>query len=369
MDRWPARHFDGVTPEPRTAEVRLSPEGLWVTGADGDARLWRIADVLLVRGGRPGEPVQLELRAPVVEAVIVDDPGFATALRAAFPARGALKRLAPSPVTWRAVLVLSGILVALAVAAWRWGVPAVADLATRAVPESWERDFGEAVVAGIADPATHVSDPAVVEPIESIHRRLMRAQGPGAPASRVIVAGLPMANAFAAPGGLIVVTTPLLRILRGPDELAAVLAHEMMHVRHRHPTRALFARLSVDLLLGIIAGDGSALGRSAQLAGDLGVLSYGRADESAADRDAAELLAQAGVPPRAMIDALESLERANRSGSGVSFLSTHPSTPERHARLRGRIERSGAVPGEPLLPEGEWHRMLDALPPQEAGPP
>jgi predicted Zn-dependent protease len=183
----------------------------------------------------------------------------------------------------------------------------------------------------------------------------------------VIVARLPIANAFAAPGGIIVVTTPLIRILSGPDELAAVLAHEMMHVRHRHPTRALFARLSIDVLVGIIAGDASALGRSAKIAGDLGALAYGRADETEADRDAAALLVRAGVPPLALIDALESMERESRSGIGVSFLSTHPSTPERRREMEQLAEPLGAARGGPLLPAGVWERMLAALPPDTPG--
>ena len=58
-------------------------------------------------------------------------------------------------------------------------------------------------------------------------------------AFRVSVVDSPVVNAFAAPGGYIVIYKGLLKYTKSPEELAGVLAHEIEHVIHRHVTRML----------------------------------------------------------------------------------------------------------------------------------
>src|SRR5690606_26348291 len=105
----------------------------------------------------------------------------------------------------------------------------------------------------------------------------------------VSVADDPQVNAFAAPGGRIVLLEGLLREAESPDEIAGVLAHEIGHVTERHPTAAALRLLGIQALLTGIFGDGSLASAAAGAGGLLVALSYSRDDERTADRLAAEL--------------------------------------------------------------------------------
>jgi len=358
---WKARHFAGGAAHPREAIVHLEADGLVVATEEGLRRRWPFESVVVVRGGR-GEPVQIELRGEATEALILPDPRFLEALRAAAGARR-LRRLGGTPASapMLVALAVSGGL--LLFAAWRWGVPALAVLAADRVPPAWEREFGAVVVDAMAPPGERIADPRVVTPVRDVLALLASAGGARPDSFQVIVARSQSVNAFAAPGGTIVVTSGLLLALHGPDELAAVLAHEMTHVRERHPVRGLFARLGVRALLTLVAGDPSGLPSVLDAAGTLGELSYSRRDERVADEGAARLLARAGVRLTALADALERIAGAGGRAGGVTpdFLSTHPSTAGRLERARAlaarlRVERAAPLPAREI-----WRSMRDAL--------
>jgi predicted Zn-dependent protease len=144
----------------------------------------------------------------------------------------------------------------------------------------------------------------------------------------------PAVNALAAPGGYVVVYRGLLERTASPDELAGVLAHELQHVVLRHSMRGLLREMGTSAAIGLIFGDTSGL---AGLAGELGSLRYQRADEDEADNKGIELMVRAGFEPRAMITMFEKLERESNELPGVlQYLSTHPATRERVARLEER---------------------------------
>jgi predicted Zn-dependent protease len=364
---WTARHFDGRTARPHAARVRLDASGLMVVSESGASRLWRFDELRITRGDRRDEPVQIELSGEPVEAVIVEDRGFLTALRLALPPGARVKGAGGMRLTLGVVLGLALALGLMMVLAWRWGIPALAKVAAGHVPVEWESRIGRAVVDELAPSVLRVTDPAVTDPVEAIHARIAGHGTAGAPGSRVLVARLPIVNAFAAPGGTVVVTTRLIQALGGAEELAAVLAHEVAHVALRHPVEGLMTRLSSGALLALIAGDGSALSQAMQVAGELGALSHSRAEEAEADQAAAKLLADAGVSPRALARALDSMGRGGPKGLGASFLSTHPAPAERRAQIERLAARARVRDAEPVLDPEAWSRLLAAV--QRAGEP
>jgi Zn-dependent protease with chaperone function len=80
------------------------------------------------------------------------------------------------------------------------------------------------------------------------------AAAPGSPYHvRLLVADSPVVNAFAAPGGRIVVFRGLLEKTGRPEELAGVLAHEMQHVVLRHPLEAILRQISLRALAAVLS--------------------------------------------------------------------------------------------------------------------
>ncbi|MFQ5892778.1 MAG: M48 family metalloprotease, partial [Nitrospinota bacterium] len=154
---------------------------------------------------------------------------------------------------------------------------------------------------------------------------------------RFTVLDSPIVNAFAVPGGGIYVTRGLLANLDSEAELAAVLAHETGHVTARHgaqaATRALSYRVISDLLIPLdqrLAG----LKPISDVTAGLIFLRYGREAEYQADQLGVEYAYEASYDPRWLGAFLRSLAAQDRGrGAPPEFLSTHPSTPKRIARV------------------------------------
>jgi Zn-dependent protease with chaperone function len=138
-------------------------------------------------------------------------------------------------------------------------------------------------------------------------------------------------NAFALPGGVIIVSDELVALADGEGELEAVLAHELGHLDHNHGVRSLLQSSFALLLVTAVTGDLSTL---STLAGTIPFLilqnGYARELELDADDYARELLLEARIDPKHFASILRKLE-ATRPSQGVdySYLSTHPRTDER----------------------------------------
>jgi predicted Zn-dependent protease len=149
---------------------------------------------------------------------------------------------------------------------------------------------------------------------------------------RWFVADRPEINAFAAPGGVVVVFRGLIQAAETPEEAAGVIAHEVAHVELRHSLRAAVKGMGLRALLSIALGDlsGSALER---VAADLTELRFSRDAEREADSEGVRRMAAAGLDPQGMIRFFERLQQ-HEGTTMPALLSTHPATAERLERLR-----------------------------------
>jgi len=146
-------------------------------------------------------------------------------------------------------------------------------------------------------------------------------------------------NAFALPGGVIVITDALVELARHDEEIAAVLAHEAGHLVHRHALRGLLqGSIAAGLIIAVTGDIGSAANLAATTLPVLLLnLSYSRDFEREADGFAFSYLAARGIAPTRLADLLLRMEREHGAHTGrVSFLSTHPSGEERLAEARRR---------------------------------
>ena len=155
-------------------------------------------------------------------------------------------------------------------------------------------------------------------------------------------------NAFAAPGGLILVSRGLLQCCSSEDELAAVLAHEIGHVQHEDGLRAISSsRLTSALTILAMEGaknlGGSQLaevtkafeGSISDVTQTLAVNGYSRRQEAQADAAAVEILQQTGYDPQALVGMLRQMQArmAGQPHAG-GFASTHPAPASRIADVQ-----------------------------------
>jgi len=156
----------------------------------------------------------------------------------------------------------------------------------------------------------------------------------------------PEINAFACPGGTILITRGMLASVKSEDELAAVLAHEIAHIIHRDGIGAIqSSRWSeAALLIGSNAAKEFGSRDTAKLVSlfegsiddvvkTLVVSGYGRTQEKDADTAALGYLAAAGYNPQGLVGYLNRLEQAGHGSKG-GILATHPGTEERMENVR-----------------------------------
>lgn len=135
-------------------------------------------------------------------------------------------------------------------------------------------------------------------------------------------------NAFALPGGTVVLTDAFLAQFPEPDIRAAVLAHELGHVVGAHGLRQVYRSLGAVALVALMAGETGPVLEDVLLEGNLLLsLRYSRNHERAADAFSLDLAARAGYDPAALVAFLERI--AGGAGEGPDWASTHPATDAR----------------------------------------
>src|SRR5207253_1839567 len=194
-----------------------------------------------------------------------------------------------------------------------------------------------------------VDDPALLAAVRSIGVAGRRFHVFQRRSLRVLV------TALAAPGGHILVLRGLLERTRTPEELAGVLAHEIQHVYHRHPTRLIVQHTSAGLLVGAVAGDVSALmAYSLEAARILGTLRYSRQYEAEADAAGLRMLATARVDPRGLSSFLGQLVPAEKGAPPtLAYFASHPATAERITTLQRLAAEVRDTP-TPIVTSRDW---------------
>jgi predicted Zn-dependent protease len=144
-------------------------------------------------------------------------------------------------------------------------------------------------------------------------------------------------NAFALPGGYLFITRGMLENLQTEAQLAAVLAHEIVHVVARDTANMMSNELGLNLLMvgAAVAGGSEALS-TAQVATMVVGLQYSKSDERQADLGGMKYMVRAGYDPQGMVETMEMFE-ARRRDTRDDFMSTHPSPLNRVGYLKRRI--------------------------------
>ena len=262
--------------------------------------------------------------------------------------------------SWRWVLLSVAALAALAAALYLWGVPWLGRVAVAATPQSVDRAIGESALQALDEqwlrPSALPADQQ--QRLQQALGRAVAALPPGSvPAHRLVFrSGRIGPNAFALPGGTLVLTDALVELVQGDEAvITGVLGHELGHVLHRHGLRLLVQAGAIAALSSVVLGDFSTLLAGAPVL--LGQASYSRDAEREADAHAVTVLRAAGLSPAVMVGFFEKVaargapdrpdkpdkpaEGANtQAGSGLGIaIASHPADEERVRFFREAAER------------------------------
>jgi len=246
----------------------------------------------------------------------------------------------------------------------------LARMATNHVPVTVEEQLGEAVFKSVQQRTKIIEDPRWAAQLEAITSRLLPAVTNSGYKFQFHIAEADDLNAFAIPGGHVVVHTGLLKAVKRPEELAGVLAHEMAHVTQRHSLRNMIEGLGLSLIVQTLFGDASGLVAAATQGSEVLLRQkFSRDAERDADDIGWELLVSANIDPRGMIEFFRTMQAElakNPAGAAVdgqlSFLSTHPATADRIERLEAKWKALSKKTGFTALTDGATTTPLEKPP-------
>lgn len=148
-------------------------------------------------------------------------------------------------------------------------------------------------------------------------------------------------NAFALPGGRIVVYSALLKEINSYPELAALLSHEFTHINNKHSTKRIFRQLGSKVFLGLLFGRfGTVTSVVVNHADNLKSLKYSRSLEKEADMDGLAILTTRGIDPRGFVDLFHHLKEAAPTNAMPEFLGSHPDVDKRIRYIRDASQGS-----------------------------
>jgi beta-barrel assembly-enhancing protease len=213
--------------------------------------------------------------------------------------------------------LVAGLLMCLC---YFYAIPSIAQAFAATVPASYEKKLGEAIYAKAV--TENVIDKKKTELINEFFREL---NYPDSKEIKITVLNEQLINAFAMPGGHIIVYNSLISKTNSYAELAALLAHEYSHIKLRHTTRTLFRNLANYLFVSLMLGDAS--GSSAVVVENLNAiktLHYSRYLEKEADLYGLKLMTNSHIELNEMIGLLQELKKYSSSNSKFEIISSHP---------------------------------------------
>ncbi|BDG08402.1 M48 family metallopeptidase [Anaeromyxobacter paludicola] len=189
----------------------------------------------------------------------------------------------------------------------------------------------------------YLQDPEVVSYVKSITDRILpfaKKDRPGVDWTVQVIDDPRTVNAFATPGGYLYVYSGLLLAADDASQVAGVLSHEAGHVVARHSARQMVDAYGLQAVAALALGKNPSL--ASQLVAGAGgkglMLANSRGDESEADEYGARYASAAGFDPHGIVHFFEKLKSMEgNQPKALAFLSDHPATPDRIARVNAYI--------------------------------
>lgn len=223
------------------------------------------------------------------------------------------------------------------------------------LPAEWEDSLGESAMAQYEIGQAMIETEEAKAALDALISPLLESAENPRYEFHVSIANDPELNAFALPGGYIVLNSGLLLRAESADEVLGVLAHEISHVTEQHGVRQIMARAGLVLTVQALVGDVSGIMAMITTAAPL-LLSqgYSRDFESDADEHGFALLEKANVDPRGLVSFFDKIveeEQARREkiedddaqaviDNIMPLLSSHPATQERIENMESMIADS-----------------------------
>ncbi len=250
-----------------------------------------------------------------------------------------------------------GLLLSTVLGLW-FGSDLLVEIAVSRVPVEWEQKLGESAYRDFLAQQEVIKEGPAVAALGEMTQRLTEQIQNNPYKFEVTVVKSDVINAFALPGGHVVVFTGLMKKADSGEEVAGVMSHELNHVLQRHGLERIVKSLGLLTVVTIVLGDQQGLvGTMKQLSVELLTLKFGREQETEADVTGLQLLQRAKIDPSGVIKFFERL--SEKDEGQMEWLSTHPMSIGRAERLKAEL---AALPKKSLAPfTFDWKQVQASL--------
>ncbi|OQP62295.1 hypothetical protein A3860_28425 [Niastella vici] len=240
---------------------------------------------------------------------------------------------------WLKLGVIALIIIAILVGLYAWLMPWLGDRMASRFSKIQEIDMGEQMYQAVMQ--QYKVDTHKTEVLNAFYEQLH--YDIGYPVKITVVESNDM-NAFAIPGGHIVVYDAILEQMKTPEELAALLGHEGSHIALRHSLRNIFRDLSQKMFISLLLGNESGIASTVvNNASALQQLQYSRSLETEADDNGLQLMAKNNISTQGMVRLMKMLQKESSGAEPAPFLSTHPVFKDRISNIEKQIQQLPAV--------------------------
>jgi len=253
--------------------------------------------------------------------------------------------------------IVGGAILSSVLGLW-FGADILVDIAVSRIPVEWEQKLGESAYRDFLSHQEVVKEGPGVVAVEEMTHRLTEQILNNPYNFQVTVVRSDIINAFALPGGFVVVFTGLMKKAESGEEVAGVLSHELNHVLQRHGLERIVKNLGLLTVMAIVLGNQQGLvGMMKQLGVELLTLKFGREQETEADLTGLQLLQRAKIDPSGMIRFFERL--SEKDEGRMEWLSTHPMSAARAERLKAELAALPRTSPEPFT--FDWKQVQASL--------
>jgi beta-barrel assembly-enhancing protease len=227
------------------------------------------------------------------------------------------------------------------------------------VPMSWEDGYGRDAIDKLRSEGELLDDTNQIAQLTELAQPLIKVLPENRRNLKFYIRNDSFPNAFALPGGYVVVHTGLLQMTDTPEQLLGVLAHEIAHETQRHMIRRKIASAGPLMIFGVFLHSRSGAGRLLALGSGLMIFQgFSQEYETEADEVGWKYLVEANIDPRGMIQTFQKLKAAeDRMGFShlmPEALASHPALAKRIARLEGKWKKLDRKSGFLELTPVSW---------------
>lgn len=340
MQTYTGRYYNGQTNTTVDAEITLTAKQIIIAIRDeqgAERQVHWFWEQVKQRGA-----TELEYPGYPAQKITVQALTFADAV-----AFYLSRRKAPKFFANRGKVIVGGVflfVVSLLALVYFWFIPFLAVRIANNVPISYEQKLGQSSYDALI--GQYKVQPKATRLVNEFFRQM---KIPTRYPVEITVVQDNQANAFALPGGHIIVYDQLIHDMKHYEELAALLSHEYSHIEKKHTTKTVFRSMGTYMFTSLLFGDlGGAGAVVVENANSLKNLQYSRSLEREADLNGLQLLQERRIDPRGFEWLFNTLKEEN-SLQPSEWLSSHPDLGNRIRYIRGEMRPATAVTDSSLL--------------------